>query len=309
MSAAWAGPQAAREQLGRVGVWSSLISRAPANVALPAAWRIEELGYTALWLNEGPSLKDPFASAALVLGTTERLALGTGIANIWARDGAAARNAAYTLGEAYPGRFTLGLGVSHQPIVDVRGHTYGKPLSAMRSYVDALDAIDWAGPPLAEPVPLVLAALRPRMLELARDRTTGAIPYLTPVEHTARARSILGPEPLLAPEVSVAVEPDPTRARARAREFARGYLRLPNYTNNLADLGFGDDDVADGGSDRLLDAIVGWGDADTVAARVREHLGAGADHVCVQVVGTDLDGTLRELAELAPLLIAPASHS
>jgi probable F420-dependent oxidoreductase len=301
--AAWADADAAREQLGRVGVWSALISRSPATVALPAARRIEELGYSALWLNEGPSLKDPFASAALLLDATERLAVGTGIANIWARDGAAARNAAYTLAEARPGRFTLGLGVSHQPIVDMRGHRYGRPLSAMRSYLDALDAIDWAGPPPTEPVPLVLAALRPKMLELARERTTGAIPYLTPVEHTARARSILGPEPLLAPEVSVAVETDPARARARAREFAAGYLQLPNYTNNLRELGFGDDDLADGGSQRLLDAIVGWGDAHAVASRVHEHLDAGADHVCVQVVGTDLEGALRELAELAPLVL------
>ena len=292
MSAAWADPQAAREQLGRVGVWSSLLSRSPSNLALPAARRIEELGYTALWLNEGPSLKDPLTAAALLLDATDRLVLATGIANIWARDGAAARNAAYTLAEAHPGRFTLGLGVSHQPIVDVRGHTYAKPLSAMRAYLDALDAIDWVGPPPAEPVPLVLAALRPRMLELARDRTSGAIPYLTPVEHTARARALLGPGPLLAPEVSVAVEPDPARARARAREFAAGYLRLPNYANNLRELGFGDDDIADGGSERLLDAIVGWGDAAAVAERVSAHLDAGADHVCVQPVGTDVEGAL-----------------
>ncbi len=302
MSAAWADPQAAREQLGRVGVWSSLLSRSPSNLALPAARRIEELGYTALWLNEGPSLKDPLTAAALLLDATDRLVLATGIANIWARDGAAARNAAYTLAEAHPGRFTLGLGVSHQPIVDVRGHTYAKPLSAMRAYLDALDAIDWVGPPPAEPVPLVLAALRPRMLELARDRTSGAIPYLTPVEHTARARALLGPGPLLAPEVSVAVEPDPARARARAREFAAGYLRLPNYANNLRELGFGDDDIADGGSERLLDAIVGWGDAAAVAERVSAHLDAGADHVCVQPVGTDVEGALAELEQLAPLL-------
>ena len=303
MSAAWADPQAAREQLGRVGVWSSLLSRSPSSVALPAARRIEELGYTTLWLNEGPSLKDPLTAAALLLDATDRLVLATGIANIWARDGAAARNAAYTLAEAHPGRFALGLGVSHQPIVDVRGHTYAKPLTAMRAYLDALDALDWAGPPPAEPVPLVLAALRPRMLELARDRTSGAIPYFTPVEHTARARELLGPGPLLAPEVSVAVEPDPARARARASEFAAGYLRLPNYSNNLRDLGFGDQDIADGGSERLLDAIVGWGEAGAVAERVRAHLDAGADHVCVQPVATDLDGALRELAELAPLLV------
>lgn len=141
------------------------------------------------------------------------------------------------------------------------------------------------------------------MLELARDRTSGAIPYLTPVEHTARARELLGPGPLLAPEVSVAVEPDPARARARAREFAAGYLRLPNYANNLRDLGFGDDDIADGGSARLLDAIVGWGDAAAVAERVRAHLDAGADHVCVQPVATDLDGALRELEQLARLVV------
>jgi probable F420-dependent oxidoreductase len=299
----WSDGAAAREQLGAVGVWLGALSGAPWTVERAAARRIEELGYGALWLSESPAVKEPFAHAALLLGATERLTLATGIANIWARDATAARNGAFTLAEAHPGRFTLGLGVSHQPAVAARGHTYDKPLSAMRAYLDGLDAVPWAGPAPAAPVPLVLAALRPRMLELARDRTAGAHPYFTPVAHTERARAALGPAPVLAPEVAVVLETDPERARARARAYAKLYLGLPNYTNNLRDFGYTDEDLAGGGSDRLVDAVIPWGDEATIAARVREHVDAGADHVCVQPVGTDLAGAVSELERLAPALL------
>ena len=298
----WADGTTAREQLGRIGTWLGVLSRAPWSDVRAAVGRIDELGYATVWLNEGAGAKDPLAHAGLILGATERLAVATGIANIWGRDATAARNAAFTLAEAHPGRFALGLGVSHRPAVEARGHEYAKPYSAMRAYVDALDAVDYAGPAPAQPVPLVLGALRGRMLALAAERASGAHPYLVPVEHTARAREVLGPGAFLGPEVSVVVDADPETARRRAREFARYYLRLPNYANNLLELGFAEDDVDGEGSDRLIDAVVAHGDAETVAARVREHLDAGADHVAVQPVGTDLAGTLDELAQLAPLL-------
>jgi probable F420-dependent oxidoreductase len=298
----WSDAATAKEQLGRVGVWLSGPSRAPFAEAADAARRLESAGYGALWLNEGPGAKDPFSHAALLLGATERIVLATGIANIWAREAPAARNAALTIAEAHPGRFTLGLGVSHQPLVQALGQTYNKPLTAMRRYLDHLDAVQYAGPAPADPVPVVLAALRPRMLQLAGERTAGAHPYLTPVEHTARARDVLGPDALLAPEVSVALEPDPDRARDRARTFIQHYLTLSNYTNNLRDLGYGDADLAGSGSDRLIDAIVGWGDEEAVARRIREHLDAGADHVCIQPVGVGLDTAVGELERLAPVL-------
>jgi probable F420-dependent oxidoreductase len=300
----WADAATARQQLGRIGVWWGGLSAAPWAAARDAAQRIEALGYSALWLNESLGQKEPLAHAGLLLGVTERMTIATGIANIWTRDPTAARNGAFALAEAHPGRFALGLGVSHQPMVDARGHNYAKPLAAMRAYVDGLDAVPWGGPPPAAPVPRLLGALRPKMLELARDRASGAHPYFTPVQHTARARAILGPDPVLAPEVAVVLERDPARARDRARTFVGRYLDLPNYTNNLRDLDYGDDDLADGGSDRLVDAIVGWGDEEAIARRLREHLDAGADHVCVQPVATDLPGVVAELERLAPVLLS-----
>jgi probable F420-dependent oxidoreductase len=300
----WADGDGARAQLGTAGVWLGILSRTPWSAARDAAARIEAAGYRALWINEGASVKEPFAHAALLLGATDRIAVATGIANIYARDPAATRNAAYALAEAYPGRFTLGLGVSHKPLVESRGHAYDKPLTTMRNHLDGLDAVEWAGPPPAPAPPLVLGALRPKMLALAAQRTAGAHPYFTPVQHTAKARERLGAGPILAPEVAVVLESDPARARERARRYAALYLQLPNYTNNLLDLGYDEHDFADGGSDRLIDAVIAWGDEDAIARRVREHRQAGADHVCVQPVATDLEGTLTELERLAPALTA-----
>ncbi|HWI72911.1 MAG TPA: TIGR03620 family F420-dependent LLM class oxidoreductase [Baekduia sp.] len=299
----WAEAGTARRQVGRVGVWLGGLGRTPWPEAREAAQRIEAAGYGALWLSETPTGREPLAHSALMLGATERITVATGIASIWSRDALAARNGALALGEAHPGRFTLGLGVSHAPAVRMRGQEYNKPLTAMRAYLDALGAVPYEGAPPAEPVPLVLAALRPKMLELSAARTSGAHPYFVPVEHTRAARAALGPEPLLAPEVSVVVETDPVAARGRAREFMSLYLRLPNYTNNLRDLGWSDDDLADGGSDALVDAIVGWGDAEAVAARVKAHLDAGADHVCIQPVGTRSMDAVDEAEALAPLLL------
>jgi probable F420-dependent oxidoreductase len=299
----WADGAAAREQLARVGVWLGALGRASWPSAAAAARRIEALGYGALWISETPAAREPLAHAALLLDATERMSVATGIASIWSRDALAARNGAMTLAEAHPGRFTLGLGVSHAPAVKLRGQEYEKPLTAMRSYLDAFDAAPYEGAAPASPPPLLLAALRPRMLELARDRTAGAHPYFVPVEHTAIARERLGAGPVLAPEVSIVLETDPSAARARARSFMSLYLQLPNYTNNLRDLGWSDEDLADGGSDALVDAIVGWGDVDTVAARVRAHLDAGADHVCLQPVAAPVELAVGELERLAPALL------
>jgi probable F420-dependent oxidoreductase len=299
----WADAGTAREQVGRVGVWLGGLGRTPWPEAREAARRIEAAGYGALWLSETPTGREPLAHAALLLEATERITIATGIASIWARDALAARNGALALAEAHPGRFTLGLGVSHAPAVQLRGQEYNKPLTAMKGYLDALDAAPYDGAVPSAPVPLVLAALRPKMLELSRSRTSGAHPYFVPVEHTTAAREALGPEPLLAPEVSIVVATDAEVARGRARSFMKLYLQLPNYTNNLRDLGWGDADLADGGSDALVDAIVGWGDLDAVTARVKAHLDAGADHVCIQPVGASIADAVAEAEALAPRLL------
>ncbi|PZG18928.1 LLM class F420-dependent oxidoreductase, partial [Spongiactinospora gelatinilytica] len=274
--------------IGRVGVWQ-LFGRAPLPAVRQAATVIERLGYGALWFGESSGSREVFTSAAILLAATESLPVATGIANLWVRDATTMAAGAEALGEAYPGRFLLGVGVSHKPQVGGRGHDYANPLAATAGYLSAMETarenLEFHADP---PVPTVLAALRPRMLELARERTAGAHPYFVPVEHTALARAALGSGRLLAPEQAVVLETDPATARATARAHMSFYLGLPNYVNNLRGLGFGDDDFAGGGSDRLVDAIVAWGDAETVAARVRAHLDAGADHVAVQALSADL---------------------
>jgi probable F420-dependent oxidoreductase len=269
--------------LGRVGIWHFL-DAAPALAAQDAAREIESLGFKALWIPEGMG-REAFTHAGLLLAATERLIVATGIANVWARDAMAMAAAQKTLAEAYPGRFLLGMGVSHAPLVaGLRGHEYQRPLSFLRRYLDAMDAAPFMGAAPADPPPRVLASLHPKSLELARERAWGSHPYFVPPEHTARARAILGPDKLLAPEQMVCLETDATAARAIARQAMQMYLGLPNYVTNLLALGFADDDVANGGSDRLVDAIVAWGPMDKVAARVQAHHDAGADHVCLQVL-------------------------
>jgi probable F420-dependent oxidoreductase len=210
-----------------------------------------------------------------------------------------------TLSEAFPSRFLLGLGVSHQPMVEgMHGGTYGPPLATMREYLDRMDAALYLAAPPTEPPERVLAALGPKMLELARERTRGAHPYLVTPEHTATARKILGPDGLLAPEQKVVLETDPARARAIAREALAIYIpQIPNYVNNLRRLGFTEDDLGDPPSDRLVDALVAWGTVDDIAARVQAHHDAGADHVAVQVLPlTDTDRVLADYWTLAAVL-------
>jgi len=269
--------------IGRVGVWHFL-DIFPAAQAQAAAREIEELGFKALWIPEALG-REAFTHSAVLLAGTKRLVVATGIANVWGRDAMAMAAAQKTLAEAYPDRFLLGMGVSHAPLVaGMRGHAYEKPLTFLRGYLDAMDSAIFMGASPLTPPPRVLASLHPKSLELARERAWGSHPYFVPPEHTRRARAILGPGKLLAPEQMVCFEADPTTARAIARQAMQTYLGLPNYVRNLASLGYGPDDVANGGSDRLVDAIVAWGGIDAVAARVKAHHDAGADHVCLQVL-------------------------
>ncbi|WP_100343927.1 TIGR03620 family F420-dependent LLM class oxidoreductase [Compostimonas suwonensis] len=295
---------ALREQLGSVGVWSSKIGGASATAERAAAAEIESLGFRTLWFGEAADNKEAFVNASILLQATSSLTVATGIANIYARDPLAAELGANALGEAYGGRFVLGLGVSHAPMVASRGHDYAAPVRTMREYLDAMDSVSYTPPAPGFAVPRVLAALRPRMLELARDRTAGAHPYFVPVEHTERARAILGPDRLLAPELMVVLETDAARARAVARETTTRYLAMPNYANNLRELGYTEEDLAGGGSDRLVDDIVVWGDAAAIRERVDAHLRAGADHVAVQPLAADLESQLGQLRALAPVLLA-----
>ena len=286
---------------GRLGVWTWIDTMSAAEAADFAA-RIEELGYSMLWVPEALG-RDPFTILGYLAARTSKLKLATGIANIYARDAMTMRAIQHTVAEASGGRFVLGLGVSHAPMVTgLRGHDYGKPVTTMRNYLESMEKALYVGPKAAEEAPVVLAALRPNMLRLAAEKTSGAHPYFVSPEHTARAREILGEGPILAPEQKVLLETDASRAREVARGHMKTYLALPNYQNNLRWLGFGDEDLADGGSNRLVDAIVAWGDEKAIAERIQAHRDAGADHVCIQPFRADgVPGPdLRILEALAP---------
>jgi probable F420-dependent oxidoreductase len=228
-------------------------------------------------------------NAALLLSCTERLCVATGIASIYGRDPMTMALAQKTLAEGFPNRFLLGLGVSHKSIVEEQHLvSYRPPIPTMRAYLDAMSRIEYLSPePLSDGCPIVLGALGPQMLALARDMTAGAHPYHTTPEHTFQARQILGPSAFLAPEQPVIFNPDPASARARARSRIANTLRHPAYVSNLSRLGFGADDFSGGGSDRLIDSLVAWGDEPAVASRIRAHLDAGADHVAVQIMTED----------------------
>ena len=290
--------------LGPVGVWSWALQRLPAVEEGAAARALEALGLPVAWIPETLANRELFSHAAVLLAATERLVVASGIASIHARDPLAMANGARTLGEAYPGRFVLGIGVSHAPSVAVRGGTYGRPLETIRAYLDAMAATEYGAPQPDPPVPLVLAALGPRMLELAAERADGAHPYFVPVEHTAFARRHLGPEPCLVVEQTAVLTADPAEGRRIGRGFAKGYLALPNYANNLRRMGWDEADLAGDGSDRLIDAVIAWGDVDAIVERVRAHLDAGADHVCLQVRADSVaDPALGAWAELSGALL------
>jgi probable F420-dependent oxidoreductase len=288
-------------QLGKLGVWMWLDGLSGPEAA-EFARKLEDWGYAALWVPEAVG-RDPFAMIGYLAAETERLVLATGIANIYARDAMAMNAIHKTLADLSDGRFILGLGVSHGHLVaGVRGHEYGKPVSTMRDYLEKMEKAMFMAREPAEPPPIVLAALRPRMLGLAAEKTRGAHPYFAPPEHTARAREILGKDAWLCPEQMVLLETDAAKAREIARKNMAIYLGLPNYQNNLKWLGFQDADFQDGGSDRVVDAIVAWGDEEAIRARVQEHWDAGADHVCIQPFRADGEAgpDLRLLEALAP---------
>src|SRR5918994_4659768 len=261
-------------KLGAIGVWTSY---RPFGVerAGEAAKLVEQLGYGAWWVGGSPHVPD----IRPVLEATSTLTAATGILNVWTNDPAETAAAHAALRSDFPGRFMLGIGIGHPEATS----EYRRPLTAMRAFLDGLDASS-APPPVEE---RCLAALRPRMLDLARERTAGAHTYFVPVEHTRIARERLGPGKLLAPELACVVETDPVRARQVARRYAKLYLGLSNYTRNLLELGYTEDDIARGGSDRLIDAVIPHGSAEEIAEVVHAHLDAGADHVCLQPLGEE----------------------
>lgn len=289
-------------ELGRLGVWVSM-DRMTAAAGAGFAKRVEEWGYGALWLPESRG-RNALVHSGWLLANTQRLVVATGIANIYARDPMAMANGQRALAEQSDGRFLLGVGVSHRPTVEgLRHHTYGKPVATMRAYLEAMRAAPYQAEGAPREPPTVVAALGPRMMALSGELADGAHPYNTIPAHTAAARRILGPGKILAPEVWVLLETDPATARRAAREALAGYLRLENYVNAWRGQGFSDDDMAGGGSDRFVDAIVAWGGEAAIRTRIQVHWDAGADHVCIQPIGP---GGGREPDERVLELLAPA---
>jgi probable F420-dependent oxidoreductase len=281
-----------RQALGPLGIWMP----PPARIGIEPesyARQIEAAGFTSVWY-PGVNSADDLAALEPALAATQRLVLGTGIASVWTWSPGELAAAAERLETLYPGRFVLGLGVSHAPAVEATGQAYVRPYTKMVQFLDELPAVA---------VPVVLAALGPKMLALSRDAAAGAHPYFTPPEHTAFARQVLGAGPLLVPEIAVSLAAGDAGA-AHARDYAQRYLQLPNYTGNLRRFGYTDADIADGGSDRLLSDVVPHG-MDDALARITGHLDAGADHVVVQILGEGgrfAAGDLRALAELTSAL-------
>ncbi|MDT4922960.1 MAG: hypothetical protein QOG01_673 [Pseudonocardiales bacterium] len=275
-----------RPQVGRIGIWVR-----QAGLSAELAREVESMGYGAVWIGSSPG--GDLRIADELLTATKTLVVATGIVNIWADDAATIAKAHHRITAAFPGRFLLGVGVGHPEATSDYQHPY-------RNLVQYLDVLDAEG---VSPDERALAALGPKVLALARDRSAGAHPYLTTPEHTRQARELLGPEPLLAPEQKIVIEADPETARGLARRaVAKPYLELTNYLANLRRLGWSDDDFAAGGSDALIDALVGHGDAATAAARVQQHLDAGADHVAIQLVSADGDDPIDGYRRLAQAL-------
>ncbi len=288
-------------KLGKLGVWAPMDVMTAAEGAA-FAQRVEGWGYAALWLPESRG-RNVLAHSAWLLANTKDLIIAPGIANIYARDPMAMANGQRGLNEQSGGRFLLGVGVSHAPMVTgLRGHNYGKPVATMRAYLEAMAAAPYLAPDPPERPLTIVAALGPRMMALSGELADGAHPYNVPPEHTAEARGILGAGKLLCPEVWVLLESDAAKARSAARQALASYMRLDNYVNNWRRLGFGDDDLGGGGSDRFIDANVAWGSEEAIRQRIREHWDAGADHVCIQSINPD--GSRRPdekvLALLAP---------
>lgn len=301
--AAWPAP--AWSAPGRVGIWTAALEAVPAERLPEVCGRLEEQGWASLWFGEAYG-REAFTHAALLLAATRRMVVATGIANIYARDPVAAAGAARTLSAAYPGRLVCGLGVSHSPLVErVRGGRYLAPVAAMTNYLDRMDAAVYrSADAAAPPPPRLLAALGPRMLDLARDRAQGAHPYLVTPEHTGWARACLGESAALVVEQAVVLATDPEVVSRRAHAHLEFYTGLPNYRRSWSRLGFTDADYGRGGSERLAAALVAGGDEAAIAQRVQEHLQAGASQVCVQVLGESVEEVPeRDWLRLAPALV------
>ena len=278
-------------KIGKLGVWY-FTDGMTAREAADCAKRIEDLGYSTLWIPETVG-RNPFVHASWLLSNTSSLVIATGIANIYHREPGVTLAAQLTLAEQSGDRFLLGLGVSHKPLVEgLRGLTYGKPVATMRAYLQKMKASPYAAPRPAESPKTVIAALGPKMLELASTEVDGAHPYFTSPEHTKMAREVMGPETWLCVEQKVILTTDPTKARATARRSAATYQSLPNYRNNWLRMGLSEEDINNTGSDRFIDATFAWGDVDAIRLRIDEHLAAGANHVCIQPIRPD--GNIRE---------------
>jgi len=298
-----AGIDAMRSRLGAVGVFSAHFMGAPVESEPAAARGVEELGYGSLWCGEILGSKDAFSHASVILAATSTLVYGTGIANVWSRHAATMEGGAATVGAAWPGRFVLGVGVSHAALINPSGQQWSRPLERMREYLQDMQAAVAVTPECPVAVPRLLAALGPRMLELARDQADGAFPYFVPPHYVPGARAILGPDKLLVVEQAAVLQTDAGLARASARTHLAPYLAaFPNYTNNLRRMGYSDADLADGGSDRLVDDLVVWGDGPAIARRVEQLRGSGADTVLLQLITTSLGEELDQLRSLAPLV-------
>lgn len=279
------------KQIGRLGVWYP-VDRLDGPGIRQLLDATEDLGYSVLWYPEAMGYES-LSIAGFMLAHAKRLNIGSSIANIYARDAFTARCGLRTLSDLYGNRFILGLGVSHVPIVEgTRGHAYDKPVPAMRRYLDDI----YKDQPGAEDWPIGLAALGPLMLKLAAERTAGALPYNVTPEHTRTAKAVLGPDKWLAVEQKVCLETDPAKARALGRQELKRYMTLTNYRNNWLRMGFTEVDLADGGSDRFIDAMILWGDAAAIKRGLHAHFDAGATHVCIQPVSAQGDTAARDLA-------------
>jgi probable F420-dependent oxidoreductase len=288
--------------IGKVGIWFFLDGMNAAD-SVAFAQNVEKLGYGAMWIPEAVG-REPFAHSAYLAAHTEKVVFATGIANIYARDPITMSAASKTVAEVSGGRFLLGIGVSHKPLVlNLRGHNYDKPYSFMKEYLPKMKSALYRAPLPKEEVPVVLAALHPKMLALAAEQTQGTHTYFVPPEHTAKARAAIGPKPWICVAQAVILETDAAKARAVARTYMKTYVpRLPNYTNNLKNLGWADKEFENGGSDALVDAIVAWGTADKIRDRIDAHLKAGATHVCILPIRVDNESLPdpRVMEALAP---------
>jgi probable F420-dependent oxidoreductase len=288
--------------IGKHGLWFFLNGMTAPETA-EFARKVEKCGYSVLWLPEAVG-REPFAHIGYLAAKTDSLKFATGIANIWARDPITMSAAANTVGELSNGRFVLGIGVSHKPLVlNLRGHSYDKPYSYMKEYLPKYKSALYRAPKAKEEVPVVIAALHPKMLQLAATETHGTHTYSVPPEHTAQTRAAIGPKPWICAAQAVILESDAAKAREAARKYMKNYIpRLPNYTNNLKALGWKDEDFANGCSDALVDAIVAWGNEDKIRGRIDAHLKAGATHVCILPVSVDSETLpdMRAVEALAP---------